>query len=358
MPPTQPSTKRGNSRRRQRPPAVPDTPALPVPATPNQETEPAQRLARDPLVASFLQHLRAERNASEHTIAAYYGDLVQFAAMVWPQQETCPWPGVTSDDGRSFLIALREAGLARTTINRKLSSLRSFFRYLIREEHVPGNPLAGIASLKAPRRLPIVLSENEVAQLLAAPAQYWGRQGAEGTDDDGRFHDFAAARDIAILEVIYSGGLRISEALGLDLADIDFLGHSFRVRGKGKKERLCMLGRPAAGSLRDYLAQRQRVGLRGRRDPGPLFLNHEGDRLSARSVQRFFKRYLAEAGLPASVTPHKLRHSFATHLLDHGADLRSVQEMLGHESLSTTQIYTHVTKERLLAAYDKAHPRA
>ena len=349
-------SRRGNARKRQAS-GVPLSPPPPAEATPLASADAVQRIARDPLVASFVQHLRAERNASEHTVSAYHGDLAQFSALLWPTAATCAWAGVTTDDGRRFLVALREEGLARTTINRKLSSLRSFFRYLVREGIAPGNPLAPVTSIKAPRRLPIILSEAEVGRLLEAPAQYWGRQPSEG-DDDSRFHDFAAARDAALLEVIYSGGLRISEALGLDLADIDFLGYSFRVRGKGKKQRLCLLGRPAARGLRDYLAQRERLGLAGRRDAGPLFVNYEGDRITARSVQRFFKQYLAEAGLPPSATPHKLRHSFATHLLDHGADLRSVQELLGPESLSTTQIYTHVTKERLLAAYDKAHPRA
>jgi integrase/recombinase XerC len=351
-------TKRGNTRKRRRAVAPAATPAAPGEPAVRADDEAAQRISADPLVASFVQHLRSERNASDHTVSAYHGDLAQFAGMLWPKASRLPWKQVTTDDARAYLVDLREQGLARTTINRKLSSLRSFYRYLMREEQVLGNPFAPISSIKAPRRLPVVLSETEVARLLAAPDQYWSRQDAGGNNDDARFHDFSAARDAAILEVIYSGGLRISEAVGLDLADIDFLGHSFRVRGKGKKERLCLLGRPAGSSLREYLRQRERVGLGGRRDPGPLFVNYEGSRLTARSVQRFFKRYLAEADLPASTTPHKLRHSFATHLLDHGADLRSVQELLGHESLSTTQIYTHVTKERLLAAYNEAHPRA
>lgn len=351
------SARRGHARKRQASGTKPE-PVVPVPTEePATGEDAVQRIARDPWVARFIQHLRTERNASEHTVAAYHGDLAQFVALLWPKAKTCPWGKVTTDDGRTFLVALNEQGLARTTINRKLSSLRSFFRYLVREEIIRGNPLAPVSSIKTPRRLPIVLSEAEVGRLLEAPATYWSRQSGDSADDS-RFHDFAATRDAALLEVIYSGGLRISEAVGLDLDDIDFLGHSFRVRGKGKKQRLCLLGRPAGRSLRDYLAQRERLGLAGRREAGPLFVNYQGDRLTARSVQRFFKQYLAEAGLPPSATPHKLRHSFATHLLDHGADLRSVQELLGHESLSTTQIYTHVTKERLLAAYNAAHPRA
>jgi integrase/recombinase XerC len=349
--------RRGHARRRAAAGAMPTPPPVRPVVPDGPPPDPAERLARDPLVAGFIQHLRAERNASEHTVAAYHGDLAQFAALIWPKEPVCAWAKIASEDGRRFVVALREEGLARTTINRKLSSLRSFCRYLVREEILPGNPLATLPTVKAPRRLPIVLSEAEVARLLEAPASYWGRQ-AGGNEEEDRFHDFAAARDAAILEVIYSGGLRISEALGLDLADIDFLGSSFRVRGKGKKQRLCLLGRPATRSLREYLAQRERLGLGGRRKDGPLFVNYQGDRLAARSVQRFFKHYLAEADLPPGTTPHKLRHSFATHLLNHGADLRSVQELLGHESLSTTQIYTHVTQERLLAVYEKAHPRA
>ncbi len=194
-----------------------------------------------------------------------------------------------------------------------------------------------------------------MVRLLAAPSQYWGKMAVSGSKGDVVF---ASARDVAILEVLYSGGLRISEAIGLNLADLDFLSGSCVVRGKGKKERICLLGRPAITALRRYLQERERLGLAGARQPGPLFLNQEGARLTPRSVQRQLKLYLREAGLPSSYTPHKLRHSFATHLLDAGADLRSVQELLGHANLSTTQIYTHVSAERLISAYDQAHPRA
>ena len=158
--------------------------------------------------------------------------------------------------------------------------------------------------------------------------------------------------------MIYSGGLRISEALALNIEDIDFYSGTFRVEGKGRKERLCMLGKPAIKSIKDYLAECKRLKLSTKRSKGPLFINLKGDRISARSVQRFFKLYLKDVGLSGDLSPHALRHSFATHLLDAGADLRSVQEMLGHANLSTTQIYTHISIERLLAVYEKAHPRA
>jgi integrase/recombinase XerC len=242
-------------------------------------------------------------------------------------------------------------------VRRKVSSLRSFARFLVREGLLPGNPFAGLQSAPVSRRLPKVLSVAQVDRLLAAPAAYWQRAAADSPEAQDAA-DFAAKRDAALLEVIYSGGLRVSEAVGMDISHIDFLSSTFTVRGKGRKERLCALGAPAQQALKAYFDARRRRGLGSRQARGPVFLNQKGGRLSARSVQRSLKRYLAEADLPPDCTPHKLRHSFATHLLDAGADLRSVQELLGHASLSTTQIYTHVSAERLKEVYAKAHPRA
>ena len=250
---------------------------------------------------------------------------------------------------------LADAGLQKRSINRKLSSLRSFFRFLLREKRVRSNPFSLVDGMRTGKHLPMVLSEQQVTQLLDAPKKYW----AHAKDDDGRSDpDFAAARDSAALEVIYSGGLRISEALGLDLEDIDFLASRFKVRGKGRKERFCFLGRPAIKALHDYLLIREQKGLANRRAHGPVFLNSRGERLTTRSLERSFKLYLAEAGLPADCTPHKLRHSFATHLLAAGADLPTVQELLGHASVTSTQIYTHIDIGRLVEVYAKAHPKA
>lgn len=319
------------------------------------------RAASDPSLAAFVKYLRHERDASEHTIDGYHRDIAQFADVLWPAEgeRGIDWRAVDSLSGRQFVLVLQKRGLARTSLRRKVSSLRSFFRFLVREGILEGNPFAGLQTAKTAKRLPQVLSVDEVARLLAAPSSYWSRRAPQNeSPEQAATADFIGARDAALLEVIYSGGLRISEAVGLNFQDIDFLSGTFVVRGKGKKERLCALGQPAISAVRVYLQQRAALGLAGRRDRGPLFLNLRAGRLTARSVQRAFKGYLREAGLSPDCTPHKLRHSFATHLLDAGADLRSVQELLGHASLSTTQIYTHVSAERLIAAYNKAHPRA
>jgi integrase/recombinase XerC len=315
---------------------------------------------RDAWIRRFLQHLRTGRHASPHTLDNYRRDLAQFAEALdpGPDVEALDWAAVRLADARRFVLSLQERDCARTTVRRKTSALRSFFRFLVREGEVAANPFASLQTLKAPRRLPQVLSVEAVGRLLDTPGIYWSSQ-VQTSDSDGRCAaELAAVRDAAILETLYSAGLRISEAVGLDGGDLDLFSATFVVRGKGKKERLCALGQPALLALREYLRVREALGLAGRRDQGPLFLNHRGARITARSVQRNFKLYVQAAGLSAEVTPHKLRHSFATHLLDAGADLRSVQELLGHASLSTTQIYTHVTAERLMEVYRKAHPHA
>jgi integrase/recombinase XerC len=326
--------------------------------------EIAAALAANQHVAGFLRYLRTEKAASPHTLDGYYRDLVQFVELVWQMEigSACgvqlDWTRLDTHAARKYAVTLQTKGLARTSVQRKLSSLRSFARYLVREGVLPGNPFASLPTMKTGKRLPRVLSVEEVGRLLSAPQEYWQLHAASGESREKLTAEFAAKRDTAILEVIYSGGLRIGEAVSLDLKDIDFFSETFIVRGKGRKERMCGLGKPAVKALREYLTARQAMGLAAKHDQGPLFLNQRGDRLTARSVQRQFKPYLSTAGLPADTTPHKLRHSFATHLLDAGADLRSVQELLGHSSLSTTQIYTHVSTERLMAAYAKAHPRA
>ena len=318
-----------------------------------------QDAARDPHVAGFLRYLRSERQASTHTLNSYLIDLTQFAAFTWFRhgQTTCAWERLEAVQARAFLVDLNRQGLARTSLNRKTSALRSFFRFLGREGVVAGNPFASLRTGKPPQRLPGVFDRDQVLRLLGAPAAYWQRH-ADLREHAPNTGPFAAARDTAILEVLYSAGLRISEAVGLNLEDVDLFTGVFTVRGKGRKQRLAMLGKPAMAALRAYLDQRAEQGLAGRRERGALFLNLQGTRLSARSVQRWFKLYLRQAELPGDYTPHRLRHSFATHLLSAGADLRSVQELLGHANLSTTQIYTHVDAARLREAYAKAHPRA
>lgn len=307
-----------------------------------------------------MRYLRLERQASEHTVKNYYLDLAHFLHL---SQEVevdghCRWDLVSDRVARRFAVALASSGRQRSSINRKLSSLRSFYRFLMRQNLAPANPFMLVSGVKTGRRLPMVLDVAQVGKLLDAPAALRQRQPDADQHDQRGHAEFAAARDTAILEVIYSGGLRVGEAMGLDLEDVDFLGNVFKVRGKGRKERLCYLGKPAARALREYLRLRELRGLGGRRQPGPLFLNLEGGRLTTRSVERSFKVYVHEAGLPADCTPHKLRHSFATHMLAAGADLREVQDMLGHASLTSTQIYTHIDIARLVEVYAKAHPKA
>ena len=312
----------------------------------------------DESVDQFLRYLKTERDSSPHTIENYRRDISQFRDYATP--ESC----VVIDDtvftirtARKFLLKLTHKELARNSILRKISSLRSFCRYLVREDMLSVNPFSGLNTPRRPRSLPHVFSLQEIDKLLSAPEQYWNRTENPKSKNTNYFK-FAMTRDKALLEVIYSAGLRISEAVGLANRDIDFFSRSFVVRGKGKKERLCMLGRPAITALKEYLNERQNMNPGGKQNSGPLFVNKFGNQITSRSVQRFFKLYLREAGLAFDLTPHALRHSFATHLLDAGADLRSVQEMLGHANLSTTQIYTHISPERLLSVYKKAHPRA
>ena len=308
----------------------------------------------------FLSYLAAERNASEHTCSSYALDIRQCAQICLkadPFEGTADWAALSVYDARDFVTSLSTDELARSSIMRKLSAMRSFYRYLIRENRAASNPFIGQASPRRPKLLPKDRTVDEVGRLLAAPAAVWADHAELGLAKTPEAAAFAAARDAAVLEVIYSGGLRISEALGLNFGDVDAFSGVMKIRGKGKKERLCALGGPAQRALRAYLKHRRTLSS----DQSPraaIFLNQLGGRLTARSFQRFFKLYLAQAGLPPDLTPHKLRHSFATHLLDAGADLRSVQALLGHENLSTTQIYTHVSTEHMKRIYEKAHPHA
>ena len=318
-------------------------------------------VAADPAVAQFARHLRAERNASEHTLSSYLSDIAQFCAQLWGAETPPPYPWKSPDRfaARRFLASFQKAGLAPATASRKMSSLRSFFRFMVREGLVKNNPFAGLQQPKPRRRLPQVLSRAEVLRLLEAPNRLRAAARAQEPKADARFADYAALRDTAILELFYSTGMRIAELCGLTDARLDLLSGTALVRGKGKKERFCPIGRPAAQALQAALEARD--GLLAGRGAGrapALFVNKNGGPLTPRSVERTLKKYLAAAELNPAITPHVLRHSFATHLLDAGADLRSVQELLGHASLSTTQIYTHVSVEKLKEEYNKAHPRA
>ena len=334
----------------------------------------------DPCVRHFVRYLEGERNASGHTISSYLIDLLQFVRTQWGAEAKPPyaWPDVDKFSARKFIVHCQKQEAVATTVNRKLSSLRSFFKFLNREEYVAQNPFAGIISPKRGKPLPKVLTLQEVTRLLEAPRQMAAevyppkaapkatRAPAESSAPAGApdaakrvWLDYAASRDTAILEILYSTGMRVSELAGMNESDIDMLAGVVKVRGKGNKERLCLLGKPAVRAMQIALEKRSMLaGVFKRAGPPPVFVGHTGGRLTTRSIERLMKRYLVRANLDPHMSPHALRHSFATHMLDAGADLRSVQELLGHASLSTTQIYTHVTVERLKQVYNEAHPRA
>ena len=306
----------------------------------------------------FLQYLAREKQASKHTVNSYDLDLQQFIQlMAGNDREFDNWAKFSRDDARSYLQELHKLSLSRNSIARKLSSMRSFYKFLQLSGAVESNIFMRMPAQGRERKLPQVMSLNSIEVLIDSVESYWQSQLANNLAKNAQLAAFASARDRAMIEVIYSGGLRISEAVGINLKDLDIFSGTVIVHGKGKKERLCALGRPARTALRNY-QQHRRQRPAENTPSAPLFVNHNGTRITPRSFQRNLKAYLQAAGLPPDFTPHKLRHSFATHLLDAGADLRSVQEMLGHANLGTTQIYTHVSTERLKEAYRKAHPRA
>jgi integrase/recombinase XerC len=314
----------------------------------------------DPAVDAFARYLEAERNASPLTIRNYLGDLAQFAGLTWGPERAPPWPWGECDRfaARRFLVHFQKRGLSPATTGRKRSSLRAFYRHLVREGMARDNPFAAVAAPRRIRRLPRVLSRDEVRRLLDAPSAWAGAEtpGARGAARRAWIR-YAALRDTAALELLYSTGMRVGECAGLTEDRLDLLSGLVRVRGKGRKERMCLLGRPAVRALREALEARP-AGGRSARGARALFVGHTGGRVTARSIERMFKAHARRAGLPAEATPHTLRHSFATHLLDNGADLRSVQELLGHASLSTTQLYTQVSIEKMREVYDLAHPKA
>lgn len=331
---------------------------------PRHETEDLARernlLGQDSGFSSFVKYLRDERQSSPHTVASYQLDVAQFLRLegeLFPTEQL-DWRVVNYPAVRDYTMRLSEKGCSHKSVNRKLSALRSFFRFLLRENLVETNPFSLAKGLRVPKKLPVVLTEKQVFALLDAPQKYWNRLKLSKDFDNRSNPDYSAARDSAILEVIYSGGLRIQEACGMNMEDIDFNACRFKVRGKGKKERFCFLGKPAMRALKHYLKERQRAGLGGATEGGALFRSQKGTRMTPRSVERSFKDYLLEANLSPDCTPHKLRHSFATHLLTAGADLPTVQELLGHASITSTQIYTHVDIGRIIDVYLHAHPKA
>jgi integrase/recombinase XerC len=291
----------------------------------------------DPLAREFLRYLAVERNASPRTLKAYRQALAAFHA-----ENKTPWKKCTANDFRDYLFALMKRGQARSYVRLQFSAFRTFYRFLSERKKLPRDPVRELQLPKIEKKLPLVLTRQQVEELLAAPARLTKNRAAP---------IWMPLRDIAIMELFYSSGLRLSELAALDVADVDLYTESVRVFGKGRKERICPVGFPALEAISRYRAA-------ANVHSGALVINKLRRRMSTRSIWLVLKRYLRHTSIPISISPHKLRHSFATHLLDRGADLRSVQALLGHASLSTTQIYTHVTVERLKKAYADAHPRA
>lgn len=308
---------------------------------------------KDPAVTEFLLQLEHDRGVSPNTLRNYRQALREFKATV-PDKS---WWELKPTDFKTYLYRLARAQkLGPGSVRLHFAALRTFYKQAVREGKMKSNPVADLPLPKLPRRLPVFLNQEQILALLDAPRRLWAKEEARtaagGKKKDRRCaQNWQMLRDVAWLELFYSAGLRLTELVTLQRKNVDLAQGTVRVIGKGRKERLCPLGDPALRALREYL------------DACPfeddaLFLSAQGKPLAGRTVQLALKRYLAAAGLDAKLTPHKLRHTFATHLLDHGADLRSVQELLGHSQLTTTQIYTSVSVERLKRVYDDAHPRA
>ena len=295
------------------------------------------RTEKGKLSEEFLRHLEVERNASPRTLKVYRQALTAFRA-----QNQKPWKQCSTDDFRDYLFAIMKRGQARSYVRLQFSALRAFYKFLTDRKKLPIDPLRQLQLPKIEKKLPLVLTRQQIEELLAAPLKIEKERAAP---------EWMPLRDVAVMELFYSSGLRLSELAALDVEDVDLYTESVRVFGKGRKERVCPIGAPALEAIQKYR-------LAANVHSGPLFINKSRKRISPRSIWLILKRYLRHTSIPISISPHKLRHSFATHLLDRGADLRSVQALLGHASLSTTQIYTHVTVERLKKAYAEAHPRA
>lgn len=313
----------------------------------------ADRMAATPSrpeTIDFLRHSADERNLSPLTVAAYARDLAEFEAFLTTYLGSSEWRWIDIDRLaiRSFMgDCMGRRGLARNTVARKLSSVRSLFRFLHLEELVVANPAKTVRSPKRERTLPAYLSREQVERLFNA---------AEGRALEG---GFLAVRNHAIVELLYSSGLRLSELQGLDIGDLDLVAERVRVMGKGRKERIVPLGRPAVRALRRYETRREEfIAATADADRRAFFLNQRARRLSVRSIQKIVSGFLEQIAEAAGLSTHSLRHTFATHLVDAGADLLAVKELLGHASLSTTTIYTHTSTDRLRRVYRQAHPRA
>ena len=291
----------------------------------------------DSLSDEFLRYLSVEQNVSPRTLKAYRQALKAFRA-----HNSKPWKQCSTDDFRDYLFAIMKRGQARTYVRLQFSALRAFYHFLCSRKKLRVDPLRQLQLPKVDKKLPLVLTRQQIDELLGAPTKIPKERAAP---------EWMPLRDTAIMELFYSSGLRLSELTALDAEDVDLYTESVRVLGKGRKERVCPIGAPALEAIQKY---RSAANVHS----GALFINKLRKRISSRSIWLILKRYLRHTSIPISISPHKLRHSFATHMLDRGADLRSVQALLGHASLSTTQIYTHVTVERLKKAYSDAHPRA
>jgi integrase/recombinase XerC len=298
-------------------------------------------------IGDFLDYLHYERNVSLNTIAAYRDDLESFVGFLTTEyfvlsRDQLDLQTVDHLTVRSYLAHLARRKLSRSSSARHLSALRSFFRFLMREGLVPANPARAVSTPKREKFLPAVIQSSDIETLF---------EQADASKPLG-------IRDLAWMELFYASGLRIGELVGIDLDDIDLRGRLVKVRGTGSKERIVPFGSKAEAALRAWLTARMELVRGSDEERQPLFVNYRGRRISARSVRRLFDRYVRQVSLRAGISPHTLRHSFATHLLNAGADLRSIQELLGHASLSTTQKYTHLNDWELIAVYRKAHPRA
>ncbi len=282
-------------------------------------------------IQDYKKHLSYEKNYSYHTVKNYIKDIEQFVNFNKKKIN------ITEDEIKEFLQFLGKKKYSKNSITRKIIAIRNFYKFLIKNKKIEKNPFSYILTPKAEKRLPNVLTEKEIDQLLTA---------ASGGD-------FISLRDRTILELIYSTGIRVSELVNMDVSDIDFVNEEIKVLGKGGKERIVPAGTIALDMLHRYIKELKKIDL-----SGVLFINKNKKRLTQRFIELMIKKYAKMAGIEKKVTPHTLRHSFATHLLDRGADLRSVQELLGHVNLSTTQIYTHLSIQKLKKEYDKAHPRA
>jgi len=318
-------------------------------------TEPIQPAVNDKWISKFQQHLATDRGASTYTQRNYRQAMLEFHRWHETERRRPPaWEQLQRDDFRAYLRFLGRHNLSRAAIQLRFSALRTFYRFLVRQGAAVSSPIRNLSLPKLGKRLPKFLTPQQMTELLAAPLKLLPARGEK--DPKRSAESYACRRDLAVLETLYSCGLRISEVCGLVAQDLDWNERLVRVRGKGKKERLVPIGETALYAIKEYwtLLPQTPAG------ESPVFLSGVNKRtpVSPRYLQLRLKKYLALAGLDPHLTPHKLRHSYATHLLDGGADLRSVQELLGHAHLVTTQVYTHLTTERLKRAYDAAHPRA